>query len=448
MTPYLDRKICIVGMGYVGLTLAVVMAERGFRVTGLEINPEILSRLRGGDPHFHEVGLRARLRKVLDTGALQIQERIPVGDDLPTVFIISVGTPLGADGKPRIDMVEHVTQEIANAMPSGALIVLRSTVVIGTSRKVVLPILQASGKEFHLAYCPERTIEGKALEELRSLPQIVGGLDPLDARRAAVMFQELTPTTMRVSSMETAEVIKLLDNSFRDLFFAFGNEVALLCDAIGIDGVEVIQAANMGYARTNIASPGFVGGPCLEKDPHILEYSLAPFNFTPRLICTGRELNENLPGQVIQSLLKDLPQDKMPATPIVSICGLAFKGRPETDDLRGTPVRILIREIQCALPTAEIRGQDFAVSHEGIISLGLKPVSIEEAFAGANLVIVANNNSKYQWLDYNELVKKMADPALVYDVWDVLQGVALREQDRVIYRRLGSENAWRKIDGQ
>jgi len=194
--------------------------------------------------------------------------------------------------------------------------------------------------------------------------------------------------------------------------------------------------------------PGFVGGPCLEKDPHILEYSLAPFNFKPRLICTGRELNENLPGLVIHSLLKDLPLDKLPATPIVSICGLAFKGRPETDDLRGTPVKILIREIRSALPTAEIRGQDFAVSTEGIVSLGLKPVSIEEAFAGANLVIVANNNAKYQWLDYNELVKHMADPALVYDVWDVLQGVSLREQDRVIYRRLGSENAWRKTDGK
>jgi nucleotide sugar dehydrogenase len=405
MTPFADRDICIVGMGYVGLTLAVVLAERGFRVTGLEINPDILNRLRSGRSHFHEVGLPVRLRKVLDTGALQIREHIAAGANLPTAYIISVGTPLGIDGKPRIDMVEHVTREIAEAMPSGSLIVLRSTVVIGTTRKVVLPVLQASGKEFHLAYCPERTIEGKALEELRSLPQIVGGLGPRDAWRAAAIFQELTPTTLRVSSLETAEVIKLLDNSFRDLFFAFGNEVALLCDAIGIDGVEVIQAANTGYARTNIASPGFVGGPCLEKDPHILAYSLAPFDFTPKLISAGRQLNEDLPGHVIHSLLIDLPKDRLPAVPIVSICGLAFKGRPETDDLRGTPAKILIQEIKSALPGADIRGQDFAVSPEAIASLGLKPVSIEEAFEGANLVIVANNNAKYQWLDYNELFK-------------------------------------------
>jgi nucleotide sugar dehydrogenase len=447
MTAQVNRNVCIVGMGYVGLTLAVVMAERGFQVTGLEINPDILGRLRSGRPHFHEVGLPLRLRNVLDSGALRIQEKMPVDGDLPSVFIISVGTPLGSDGKPRIDMVEHVTREIAATMPSGALVVLRSTVVIGTTRKVVLPILQASGKDFHLAYCPERTIEGKALEELRSLPQIVGGLGLQDAWRATMIFQELTPTTLRVSSLETAEVIKLLDNSFRDTFFAFGNEVALLCDAVGIDGVEVVHVANAGYPRTNIALPGFVGGPCLEKDPHILEYSLAPFNFVPRLISTGRHLNESLPGHVVQSVLLDLPKENLPAVPIVSICGLAFKGRPETDDLRGTPANILIRKIRQALPTAEIRGQDFATSFENIASLGLKPVSIEEAFAGANILIVANNNTRYQWLDYSELFQRMANPALVYDVWDVLQGVGLHDQDRVIFRRLGSENAWRKTDG-
>lgn len=437
-----DRKVCIVGMGYVGLTLAVIMAERNFKVIGLEINPTILKSLREGYAHFHEIGLQTRLRRMLDSGALEIHENIPASSS-PTVFIISVGTPLGPDGIPRIDMVEGVTRQIANSMTSGSLIVLRSTVVVGTTRKVVLPILEASGKEFNLAYCPERTIEGKALEELRSLPQIVGGLGPQDARRAAVVFQEITPTTLRVSNLETAEVIKLLDNSFRDLFFAFGNEVATLCDALGIDGVEVIHAANMGYARTNIALPGFVGGPCLEKDPHILEHSLAPFNYAPRLISTGRRINEELPGHVIRSALKDLPNGQLASIRRVSICGLAFKGRPETDDLRGTAAKILIREIHRALPNAEIHGQDFAVAPEGIKSLGLKPVSIDEAFDNANLVIVANNNPKYEWLDWKELFGRMADPALVYDVWNIARGLGGNEHSRVIYRRLGSENAWR-----
>ncbi|MFZ0395277.1 MAG: nucleotide sugar dehydrogenase [Terracidiphilus sp.] len=439
-----DRSVCVVGMGYVGLTLAVVMAELNFRVIGLEINPVILGALRSKRPHFHELGLKARLRRVLDSGTLEIGDAFPNGEDRPTVYIISVGTPLGTDGRPRIDMVESVTRQIAGAMPSGSLVVLRSTVVIGTTRKVVLPILQASGKKFHLAYCPERTMEGKALEELRALPQIVGGLSVEDARRAAVIFQEMTPTTLRVSNLETAEVIKLLDNSFRDLFFAFGNEVAMLCDAVGIDGVEVVHAANMGYARTNIALPGFVGGPCLEKDPHILQYSLVPFNFIPKLISTGRQINEELPFHVVHSALIDLPKEKRDRIRKVSICGLAFKGRPETDDLRGTPARILIQAVREALPQAEIHGQDFAAEQEGIESLGLRPATIEQAFEGANLVIIANNNSRYEWLDWKALFGLMGDPAVVYDVWDNLRGVGAGEDDRVIFRRLGSENAWRK----
>jgi UDP-N-acetyl-D-mannosaminuronic acid dehydrogenase len=133
---------------------------------------------------------------------------------------------------------------------------------------------------------------------------------------------------------------------------------------------------------------------------------------------------------------------------VVSICGLAFKGRPETDDLRGTPAKILLQEIRAALPEAEIRGQDFAVSPESIAELGVKPVSIEEAFDGAHIVIVANNNAKYQWLDYDDLFARLADPALVYDVWDVLQGAKEHGQERVIFRRLGSENAWGRAVGR
>jgi len=438
-----DQNVCIVGMGYVGLTLAVVMAERNYRVLGLEINPTILRALQNRQPHFHEIGLKSRFRGVLDSGGLKIDRDIPDNRDRPTVYIISVGTPLGPDGRPRIDMVENVTRQIADAMPTGSLIILRSTVVIGTTRNVVLPILEASGKEFHLAYCPERTIEGKALEELRSLPQIVGGLGTEDARRASAVFQELTPTILRVTNLETAEVIKLLDNSFRDLFFAYGNEVAMLCDAVGIDGVEVIHAANMGYARTNIASPGFVGGPCLEKDPHILLYSLAPFNFVPKLISTGRQINEDLPAHVIQSALLDLPKDQKHLIKKVSICGLAFKGRPETDDLRGTPVKILTHAVRNALPDAELFGQDFAVSEEGVQSLGLKPADILGAFEEANLVILANNNARYEWLDWKELFGMMGNPAFVYDVWNNVRGLGGEESGRVIFRRLGSENAWR-----
>lgn len=440
-----DNKVCILGMGYVGLTLAVVMAERGFRVHGAEINRKVLAKISDGVPHFFEQGLEVRLKRALKAGTLSFVERIAQipADELPSAYVLTVGTPLGADQRPRMDMVSNVAAEVAEHMPSGSLVVLRSTVRLGTTRAVVLKRLQESGKAFGLAYCPERTLEGKALEELISLPQIVGGLTDADMWRATSIFQRLTPTTIKVSSLEAAEVIKLLDNSYRDHMFAFGNEVALLCDAAGLDGIEVIRAANTGYERTKIAMPGFVGGPCLHKDPHILQDSLTDFGFVPALVREGRALNESLSDRVIDMLLRELPADAASITAKIAICGVAFKGRPETDDTRATPAIELIAALRRRFPKAKICGQDFAVSDEGIAELGIEPASIDAAFGGSSIVIVANNNAKYQWLNLDALAASMKRPAVVFDVWSVLpMDEKAAEVEGVAMRRLGSAKAW------
>lgn len=439
-----DQNVCILGMGYVGLTLAVVMAEKGFQVWGAEINPKILSTIREGIPHFYEQSLEVRLKRVLRNGTLKFVERVRniPGENLPSMYILTVGTPLDEHHKPRMDMVANVAREVAESAPDGSLVVLRSTVRMGTTRNVVIPALEASGKKFSVGYCPERTLEGKALEELSYLPQIVGGFTDADAWRAAQVFQRITPTIVRVSSLEAAEIIKLLDNSFRDLFFAFGNEVALMCDASGLDGIEVIRAANTGYERTNIALPGFVGGPCLHKDPHILQDALSQYNHVPAMIKTARKLNEDLSDNIIEMILREVPRDSMPANPVISICGVAFKGRPETDDTRATPAIELIDALKRYFPTAELRGQDFAVKHEGIEELGLKACTIEEAFDGANIVIIANNNAKYQWVNLDQLALTAAKPGIVFDVWSVLPMSVETQVEGVMMRRFGSARNW------
>lgn len=435
-----DQHVCILGMGFVGLTLAVVMAECGFQVVGVEVNPDTIQKLESGNAHFFEVGLQSRLRRQLANGSLRFVRQLTAEDVADcSLFILTVGTPLDKSGDPRMDMVERATGEVAAAMPEGSLVVLRSTVRLGTTRKVVKPILDKTGKSYQLAYCPERTIEGNALAELRMLPQIVGGLTPEDAWRAAAVFQHMTPTTIRVSTLETAELVKLLDNSYRDLFFAFGNEVALLCEAAGLDAIEVIGAGKTGYTRTNIAMPGFVGGPCLEKDPHILEHAMKDFGFRPELISTGRRLNEELPGWVARSLSKMLAD--VSGKKKISICGLAFKGRPETDDLRGTPATLLIDAMRASFPDADIVGQDFAVAPASIQEMGIKPATIDEAFHNAHAVVIANNNSKYEWIDLDRLIGTMAKPSVIYDCWSVIQLKAEDAPEGVRYVRLGSVNA-------
>ena len=416
------ENICIIGMGYVGLTLAAIMSDRGFNVWGIEKNADILKMLMKGKPHFLEKGFEVRLKGGIDTGKLHFLPKLAElsHQQEPLVYIITVGTPLGDNRQPRMDMIKSVAEEIANHMRDDALIILRSTVQLGTTRNIVKKTLEKSGKRFSLAYCPERTIEGNAMAELSFLPQIIGGLTKDATLQAEAIFRRITPTVIMVSSIESAEIIKLLDNSFRDLNFAIGNEVALLCEAAGLDSKEIIKAANTGYPRTQIASPGFVGGPCLHKDPHILQTSLATYGYVPQLITHGRMLNESIPSHVCDSLdaTKIIPA-KGKGTKI-SILGMAFKGRPETDDTRASSSLDIIACLKQKYPEAIVCGHDFAVDNQTISSFGITAVDLEQAFEGASVIIVANNNKKYEWIDLNALAKSMATPAAIYDIWSVL----------------------------
>lgn len=225
MEGFRDRKVCVLGLGYVGLTLAVVMADVGFHVLGVEIRDTVLDSLAHGKAHFHEPGLEERLQRVIRTGHFRCVREIPADWD-GSVFIITVGTPLGTNGRARLDMIENVSREVALNLKDGDMVIMRSTVKLGTTRKIVTPILNGPNRQYDFAFCPERTLEGKALVELRQLPQIVGGMTRGAAVRASQLFQFITPTVVRVSDVETAEMIKLIDNAQRDVAFAYANEVA------------------------------------------------------------------------------------------------------------------------------------------------------------------------------------------------------------------------------
>src|ERR1051325_6558978 len=197
------HDIGVVGLGYVGLTLATALADAGLKVLGLEKRAEIADLIRSGKPHFQENGLEEIMRGVIADGRLEVRREFEPGDCCG-IYIITVGTPLGEDGRARLDMIENAARQVAASMPDGALVALRSTVKIGTSRNVVAPILAASGKSFRIAMCPERTIEGKAMEELRHLPQIIGADDAETREQAMRLFARLTATVLPVSSLETA----------------------------------------------------------------------------------------------------------------------------------------------------------------------------------------------------------------------------------------------------
>ena len=434
-----DRKICIMGLGYVGLTLAVVMAEVGFDVQGVEIRDDIVRGLAQGKPHFHEPGLAGRLARVIKSGRLLVSQHIPADLDA-SVYVVTVGTPLDAAGKVRVDMVVNVVREIAKYLKDDDMVVMRSTVELGTTRSVVKPLLDATGKSYDLVFCPERTLEGQALRELRELPQIVGGHDR-DARiRAAQVFQFLTPTVVQVSSLETAELVKLIDNGQRDVHFGLSNEVARIADAIGVSAVEVIRAGKLGYPRTNLPMPGPVGGPCLEKDSYILANGLRDLGISPEIIVAARRTNERQPGEVIAQLHKLCCRfTDFPGAPAIALAGVAFKGRPETDDLRGTMAKPILAMLRKFFPGARFRGYDAVVATHTIReAFGIDPVvSVDDAFAGSNLVVIANNHPCFERMPLSPLADTMERPGVIFDFWNNFGVANVELPDGVIYTGLG-----------
>ncbi|WP_207457015.1 nucleotide sugar dehydrogenase [Azospirillum sp. SYSU D00513] len=439
-----DRNVCVLGLGYVGLTLAVAMADAGFQVHGVEVRKDVLDKLGKGIPHFFEPGLTEKLRHVVSRGRFTFGQTTE-GCDRASVFIITVGTPLGKDGKIRTDMIEAATRQVAAQLNDGDLVILRSTVKLGTTRGIVAPILAESGKRFDIAFCPERTLEGQALIELNQLPQIIGAETMEVSARAAQIFGFLTPTTVKVSTLETAEMIKLVDNTYRDVTFAFSNEIARVCNAMEISAMEVVRAGKLGYPRTNLPLPGPVGGPCLEKDPHILMQGAREAGVEMAITAAGRQVNETQPAEVagfLETLTKSM--QGFPSSPTISLMGLAFKGRPATDDLRGTMAKPVFDELRNRFPKARWRGFDAVVAPDDIRSFGLEPSdSMSEAVHGANLAVILNNHPVFTSMPLPDLAGRMDRPGIIYDFWNNFNSRDVDLPEGTAYVALGSHGAAR-----
>lgn len=420
MISPLEHKVAVIGLGYVGLTLATVMAEAGFEVIGVEKRAQIVDLTNQGLPHFSEPGLADAMTRVIRSGSLKASRRIDDTEPCGT-YIITVGTPLNDRGKARLDMVEAATREVADAMPDGCLVIVRSTVKIGTTRDVVAPILEASGKTFQIAMCPERTLEGKALQELRKLPQVVGADTQLVRDQASALFRRLTNSIVQVSSLEAAEVLKLVDNTYRDVQFAFANEIARLCEVYGVNASEVIASGKLGYERTNVPLPGLVGGPCLEKDPHIFAQSARSRGITLEITEASRVINERQPIETTSFIVGLMQKRGIPPTAKIALLGMAFKGVPATDDLRGSMSIRVINALRDAYPAAEIHAFDPVID---VRTLGQRvsditpSKSLEDAVRKASVVIIANNHPALGEHPPAALLSIMQPGGFIYDYWN------------------------------
>lgn len=413
----MNMIICIIGLGYVGLTLAVYLAKKGFQVHGVEINPFILSKLKEKEAHFYETGFNSVLREVIESGNFCFTSTIP-DFNTQTVYIITVGTPINKNKKVNLESLMKATKNVAEKLKNDDIVILRSTVKVGTTRNFVKPILDRTGKNYYLAFCPERTIEGNAFNELEKLPQIVGGVDQKSTQKVTAFFNLFCQTVIPVSCSEVAELAKLINNAERDLLFAIANELALICHEVGIDVHELIDACTFQYPRSHLKKPGPVAGPCLSKDTWILAESFHSKRRSPTLFLKGRMINEQLIGETLKDLL-DYLKSKGVNIRKVAILGFAFKGNPPTSDLRGSSVFDVVNFFRKNYPEIELIGHDYLADLEEIYRLtGIKAYrNVKSAVKDVDLIILHNNHPEYSKENWNNILRKNI---ILFDFWKQL----------------------------
>ena len=432
------NRVAVIGLGYVGLTLAVSLANRGHQVTGIDINSSIISSLNNGNSHIFEPGLEDMLKANIKRKSIEFCEKFNSGAH--QIYIVAVGTPLDVDSKPNLAPMIDSLSAISEVLKKGNHVMLRSTVPVGVTREVVIPYLQdetglLAGEDFYVSFAPERTIEGGAMNELKTLPQIVGGYSAICTKLSVDFWSTLTPTVVRVVSVEAAEMVKLANNTFRDLSFSFANELALLSDKYNVNAFDLISAANEGYPRNKIPSPSpGVGGYCLTKDPILFSSNLKGLRQDAVLGISSRKINEkaslypiNLMERYVERLGLNISEIK------VLIIGIAFKGLPETIDVRGSVAIDIFNNLRKKVKV--VYGWDSVVDSKVISSLGFEVVkNFKTTIASVDIVMIMNNHPNNVQSDLYVDSKKAR---LIFDGWNQLNKVEVEKISGFTYASMG-----------
>lgn len=405
------QTVVFVGLGYIGLPTAVTLANSGVRVKGVDVNASVVERISRGEVTIVEPGLEQELKKAVESGQLSASTEMQHGD----AFVIAVPTPFKDDHVGDTSYIEAAARNIAPLLEGDELVILESTSPPRTTRHLaqvltsarpdltVDPEEAAAGRKklIHLAYCPERILPGKAMEELVSNDRIIGGMTPEAARRGKAVYATFCEGALLETDDVTAEMAKLTENSFRDVNIAFANELSLISDRLGIDVWELIELANH-HPRVNILQPGpGVGGHCIAVDPWFI---VSSDRENSNLIRTAREVNDGKPQWVIgkvEEAIAGKPE------PVVAALGLAFKAN--IDDLRESPALNITRELAGALGDAKVLAVEPNVSELPGVLADLPNVELTEymeAIERADVVLVLVDHSEFKQVPATALAGK------------------------------------------
>lgn len=405
-----DFCLCIVGMGRIGLPMAVSFASRGIRVVGVEKNKEILRMLNSNKTPFFETGMDKALVESTQSGKLSFISEEECKFTECQIIIIAVGTPLKENLMPNMSLIQNIVSDISRRASAGSIVILRSTLVPGTTTNKILPRIKMNNSLIGVAVCPERIVEGKALEEITHLPEIIGVEDENIAPLVQELFLLLGPKQISITNTRTAEAAKLFTNVYRYVNFALSNEFAIICENLNIDAREAIRLANLGYSRSRIPMPGPAAGPCLRKDGLFLS-NVSSIN----LIKMAWLLNESIPMHIVETIENEFGNLHGKK---VGVLGKAYKAN--VDDVRDSPAIRLIEEL-------EARGAEVLSFDPHIPS----SYTMEEVLE-SDVLILAVNHSYFD----NIKVELLKRPKLIYDVWGQLSGTDV-SSNGITYISLG-----------
>jgi UDP-N-acetyl-D-mannosaminuronic acid dehydrogenase len=436
-----DINICrdrfvVIGLGYVGLTLFAVLFSKisHKRVFGVESDQLKLEKLIKKDFYILEPGLRDRLEDLNQANLFKSLSEIRLNRDGSigkSIYFVSVQTPVSPDGSTSLEAILSVANDISKNLQRGDVVIIRSTVPIGTSRWVAKKIENLTnlkcGIDFYLGFAPERTVEGDAIKEIEGLPQIISGYSNSCVVKIREVVQRWTVSIAAASSLEAAEMIKLSNNAYRDHHFAFANELSMIANTHNVDINEVIALANSGYLRSNIPLPSAgVGGPCLSKDSKILlsekiteetqaRVCLDSGMFELSTILSARLVNEQMPAYFAELISSELTP-----TSVGVILGMTFKGSPPTNDLRNSPSVQLFNEL--VKKGACLYCWDSDVSGEELSELGYRSFqgSLIDEKTFPSFSIIGNNHNQ-NVIELKRLSEKYRSIKMVFDPWDLIR---------------------------
>lgn len=423
----LRDKVVIIGLGYVGLTVAIAMAKAEFNVVGIDLNLDKIKMLESSKSPLYESGITEALQQVS-------KQNLTFSNDLMKIvrksgvsftFLICLPTSL-IENVNELDTKSLTLffDKLTPTLRQGDTIVLRSTVPVGTSSNIIKKIENFRnwrvGSDFYFIYAPERTLEGNALSEIYELPQIVGGASEACKEKGLELFSDVCKIVLPIESIEAAELIKVAGNAFRDYTFAFSNQLAEHARKFNLDVNEIIEKSNLNYPRSFIPNPSpGVGGPCLTKDPYVFAKSEQHFN----PIISARKYNESVPIQVVSHILRHVGNKEL------ALCvGLAFKGYPPTDDLRNS-TNI---EISNHLKKSFTELYEWDAVLESNSSLGSLKNEFREKFKKLDLIAILNNHPDNLNFCQNLFLEIESASICLFDPWKLANVDTLRFNKNIL----------------